>query len=175
VPPVEPLSREDAVAELVRRYFASHGPSTIADFTWWSSLTVADARNGLDAVGPELEKLVIDGEVYWSGSSVDGSDHGSPVVNLLQAFDEYVVGYQRTRSALDADGLSGGSAWNPNTFTNPVTVDGQVVGGWRRVSRGSGVAIETKLLRSLNRNETDALEKAVERYGDFLALPVALA
>ena len=44
--PLDGLSRERALAELVRRYFRSHGPATIKDFTAWSSLTVADTRVG---------------------------------------------------------------------------------------------------------------------------------
>ena len=47
--PVTPgwtFDRDWALAELTRRYFTSHGPATIADFTWWSSLTVADTKRG---------------------------------------------------------------------------------------------------------------------------------
>lgn len=178
VPASAPLSREEALAALVQRYFASHGPSTIADFTWWSTLTVADTRRGLEAAGDDLESFAVDGQTYWSapGSVPPASARSAPppVVHLLQAFDEYVVGYQRTRSALDADGLSGGGAWNPNTFMNPVTVDGQVVGGWRRVTKGSGVLVETKLLRPLAAAEKDALEAAVQRYAEFVGMPARL-
>lgn len=175
VPAAPPVTREEAVAELVRRYFTSHGPSTIADFSWWSGLTVTDARLGVEQVESELDAQRIDGLVYWSSASIPGGDGRSPTVNLLQAFDEYVVGYQRTRSALDADGLSGGGAWNPNTFLNPVIVDGQVVGGWRRVVKADVVVIEAKLLRPLGRLEKDALDEAVDRYGAFLELPARLA
>jgi hypothetical protein len=37
------LAREEALAELSERYFTSHGPASLQDFTWWSGLTVADA------------------------------------------------------------------------------------------------------------------------------------
>jgi hypothetical protein len=36
------LSREEAMATLARRYFASHGPATVHDFAWWSGLKVSD-------------------------------------------------------------------------------------------------------------------------------------
>ena len=42
------LSRDEALAELTRRYFRSHGPATIRDFVWWSGLTNADAKRGLE-------------------------------------------------------------------------------------------------------------------------------
>ena len=38
------LTRDEALAEFVHRYFTSHGPATINDFTRWSSLTVADTK-----------------------------------------------------------------------------------------------------------------------------------
>ncbi len=43
------LPREEALAELARRYFSSHGPATVHDFAWWAGLTVTDARLGLEA------------------------------------------------------------------------------------------------------------------------------
>lgn len=36
VPRAAVLDREEARAELARRYFMSHGPATLKDFRWWS-------------------------------------------------------------------------------------------------------------------------------------------
>src|SRR6185503_5208433 len=47
-PRARTLKRDEALAELTRRYFVSHGPATVQDFVWWSGLTTADARNGLE-------------------------------------------------------------------------------------------------------------------------------
>ena len=71
VPPAPVLERDEAVAELVGRYFASHGPATLNDFAWWSGLTVGDARRGLAAHGAR-NVIVIDGEVLgiWKRSVV---------------------------------------------------------------------------------------------------------
>jgi hypothetical protein len=57
--------REEALAELAGRYFASRGPATLQDLSWWSSLTMKEARAGLEAVGSKLEKETIDGQTYW--------------------------------------------------------------------------------------------------------------
>src|SRR5262245_2935263 len=46
VPRARSVSREEAVAKLVCRYFTSHGSATLNDFAWWSGLTVSDARQG---------------------------------------------------------------------------------------------------------------------------------
>ena len=51
VPPTPSIDREAAEAELVDRYFTSHGPALLSDFVWWSGLTMAAARRGLEAHG----------------------------------------------------------------------------------------------------------------------------
>jgi len=58
VPPAPPLPEDEALAELTRRYFSSHGPATLKDFIWWSSLTAARARRGLELLKDhELSRL----------------------------------------------------------------------------------------------------------------------
>src|SRR5262249_19516036 len=54
VPAPRTLDPEAALAELTRRYFTSHGPATVKDFAWWSSLTTRQITAGLDLVGPAL-------------------------------------------------------------------------------------------------------------------------
>ncbi len=42
VPNAKSLKRDEALAELTRRYFTGHGPATLQDFVWWSGLRVSD-------------------------------------------------------------------------------------------------------------------------------------
>ena len=49
--------REEALAELARRFFASRGPATLGDLLRWSSLTTAEGRRGLAAVASALARL----------------------------------------------------------------------------------------------------------------------
>jgi len=48
VPATKPLDKQEALAALAERYFTSHGPATLQDYVWWSGLTVADAKTGLE-------------------------------------------------------------------------------------------------------------------------------
>ncbi|MEO8183151.1 MAG: crosslink repair DNA glycosylase YcaQ family protein [Deltaproteobacteria bacterium] len=58
VPPAPPIPEDEALAKLTRRYFSSHGPATLKDFLWWSSLTAAQARHGLGLLeGRGLRRL----------------------------------------------------------------------------------------------------------------------
>jgi hypothetical protein len=61
IPKAKPRTRDDALAELTRRYFTGHGPATLADFVWWSGVTISEAKKGLEIVGSQLEREVIDG------------------------------------------------------------------------------------------------------------------
>ncbi|MBO0686334.1 MAG: AlkZ family DNA glycosylase, partial [Candidatus Dormibacteraeota bacterium] len=60
-PKARRLDRDEALAELTRRYFTSHGPAQVTDFAWWSGLTVKDGRRGLEMVGSCLVREVIEG------------------------------------------------------------------------------------------------------------------
>jgi hypothetical protein len=45
IAPTKRLDRDEALAELTRRYFVGHGPATLQDFVWWTSLKVSDANS----------------------------------------------------------------------------------------------------------------------------------
>jgi hypothetical protein len=61
-PHARALTHDEALAELTRRYFTSHGPATIQDFGWWSGLTGADAKAGLAMVTSHLQQETINGQ-----------------------------------------------------------------------------------------------------------------
>lgn len=159
-----PFDRDRALADLTLRYFTSHGPATVRDFTWWSSLTVADARLGL-AANPALEKLTVDGtDYYWAGDSTGGPDDPSPTAHILQGFDEYIVGYASPRTPINLASHGPHTVLNTPSWLNAFVIDGQLAGWWRRVSGG----VETRPLRTLSRPEQSALDAAIHRYLAFV-------
>src|SRR5216684_6032669 len=64
-PQARTLDRDEALAELTRRYFTSHGPATLQDFVWWSGLAAIDAKAGIEMVKLQLVHEVVDGQAYW--------------------------------------------------------------------------------------------------------------
>jgi DNA glycosylase AlkZ-like len=171
----QPFDRDRALADLTLRYFTSHGPATIADFTWWCALNQADTKRGLQINGHALEELEVDGQRHWWGGGESADPEPPSAVHLLQAYDEYVVGYRSPRTPINVAGLALPPVLRPPPFFNTVTVDGQVVGYWRRLNDGDGYRIETSLLRPLTRAEQRALSVEVARYSDFAQRPVELA
>ena len=168
------LGREEALAELTRRYVVSHGPATVHDFAWWSGLTVADAKVGIALVGGELLSETVEGTTYWFSPPAILADEPSPVVHLLPNYDEHLVAYKDHRASFD------GAVWSRLTPEEPalmghiVVVDGLVVGGWRRTERRGEVTVTTTLLVGLSEDERAALRDAAARYGRFVGLPVVV-
>lgn len=163
--------RDEALAELARRYFTSRGPATVQDFAWWSGLTMAEAREGLEGATPRLASEQIDGQTYWSSASISISEVALPAAFLLPAYDEYAVAYRDRSVILDPDlapQLGNG------IFSPIVVVNGRVVGTWRRRLKKDAVSVDMKLLRDLNAADRQALDAAVERYAAFLGRKAAL-
>jgi hypothetical protein len=172
VPAAPERPRDEALLDLTRRYFATRGPATANDFAWWSGLTVADARRGIDMAGSALEREVIDDRPYWSDPSVRTAPWRSPKVFLLPNYDEFFIGH-KDRSAIgrrleSAKLVTGGDA----LINHVIAVDGQLVGGWRRTLTNDRVRVDLRLLTRLSPAEHRALDAAVERHGEFLGLPV---
>ena len=172
-----PFERDGALAALTLRYFTSHGPATIPDFTWWSSLTAADARRGLDLNKTALERLDIAGEQFWWAGDVGGSAGSpvSPTVRLMQAYDEYVVAYRSPRRPINVAGLASAGVLQSPPFYHTVLVDTQLVGFWRRLTTRDGYRVELSLLRDLSTLEKRALDDEIRRYSLFAGRPVTLA
>ncbi len=174
VPDTTTLDPDEALAELVVRYFTSRGPATAKDLRWWSSLTLAEIDRGLDMVGSRLQREVVDGVPYWSApATTTPPPPGSPTIHLLQVYDEYFMGYSESRGLADGDGRW--LSWVGERFdTNGIILlDGQIAGRWKRRRTQRSVLIEASFYRPLAGAEKEALQAAAERLGEFLgATPV---
>lgn len=175
VPRAASLEREAALAELVRRYFTSHGPATAKDLSWWSSLTRADIATGLALAGEALVSTDVDGVTFWSAPGNAPAPAPPPSVRLLQAYDEYIVGYRQSKYLLDLGGLAAAA---PDKLALPngvILVDTQVAGRWKRTVRADAVVLEATLYRPFATAETAALQAAADEFGAFLDVPAALS
>ena len=160
------LERDEALAEIVLRYFTGHGPATERDLAYWATLTVTDVRRGLAAVGDRLQRIEHDGTAYWSAAGPpDDVDRLVPRAQLLQILDEYYRGYQDSRNLLD---LAGSVPRERLADVGMVIVDGQMVGGMKRTLRDDEVRFDVRPHRELDAGERQAVAEAADRYGMFL-------
>lgn len=168
-PQVKRLDREEALVELVRRYFTSRGPATMKDFVVWSGLTMADVKKGIDMLKPALEHEVVDGQTYWFTDAALPKSGSSKNAHLLPIYDEYVMGY-KDRSAilglLEKENLTGSSI----AFDNIIVIDSMLVGSWKRTLSKKEVLVETNFNVPLTKTQKQAVAADVERFGKFLGL-----
>lgn len=172
VPAAKTFERDEALAELARCYFRSHGPATLQDFAWWSGLAIADARAGLEMVKSRLLQEVIGGRAYWFSASRPAVKEASPTAYLLPAYDEYTVAYQDRSAALNPLHAkeSGKGIFHPT-----IVVDGQIVGTWKREFKKNSVVIMPSYFTRLSRAREGAVAEAASRYGEFLAASAVLS
>ncbi|MDX6680425.1 MAG: hypothetical protein QOG94_464, partial [Solirubrobacteraceae bacterium] len=98
VPRAPERDRDADVAELVLRYFSSHGPATPRDFAWWSGLTIADAQAGLAAAGERLVAEPDDHGTQWISLADRAADPPHRGALLLGTYDETLVAYRDLRN-----------------------------------------------------------------------------
>lgn len=175
VPPAKPLTREEALHELLMRYFTSRGPATLQDFVWWSGLTMAEARRGIEQVKTRLEQEVIDGQPYWFAASSAPTQKLSHTAHLLPNYDEYFIGFKDRSAFMVAIRATQKDMLLTGLSAHIIVVAGQVVGGWKRTLTKNAVRVELTPLKPLTKSEKQAIAVAAERYGRFLKLPVTLS
>jgi len=176
------LERDEALAELTRRYFRSHGPAQIRDLGWWSGLTATDIKRGLAAVGTDLEHQAIDGKDYWFDPRCAADRKPPLTAHLLPNFDEFTVAYRDRDAVIHPD-----LRFDPSFFayyreaapqggilSNVVTIGGLVRGSWRRRLASKVVEVEVRLLAPLDAAEMAGVERAAQRLGRFLERPADL-
>jgi hypothetical protein len=172
VPRVAAKDRDDALQELARRYFTTRGPATAHDCAWWSGLTTADVKRGIEIAGKALTREEIDGREYWRVER-DLYKPG-PVAHLLPNYDEYFIGY-KDRSAIggrigSVGRVTGGDA----LVEHVVTVNGELVGGWKRTSEGKHALVTISLAVRLSAAERRRIDAQVARLAGHLGTVVGV-
>ncbi|NJN17652.1 MAG: winged helix DNA-binding domain-containing protein [Oscillochloris sp.] len=174
IPNAPAPGRDEAIATLALRYFRSHGPAGIADFVWWSGLTVSDTKAALAAIADQLESTTIDKQTYYFAPQPPIS-FAEPQVFLLPAFDEFLIAYRDRSAVLDpayaALIVPGGNG----VFKPMVVLDGRISGTWQRERKARQVEIRLHPFTSWSDAEQRAIAVSAEQYGRFLGLAVGLS
>ena len=123
--------------------------------------------------GRSLADDVVDGRRYWFSSSMRAIAPPARTAYLLPPYDEYLIAYKDRSASLDA-GL-----WKPiadrDPFSSTIVIDGQVVGGWRAITRNGKVTTTLDLPVRLKKADERLIADAVRRFAAFLDLDVDVA
>jgi len=160
-PDAKRLDRDEAIAELALRYFTTRGPATLKDFAWWSGLTMGDGKRGAADAGISSE--VIDGRAYYHAGWPTVKTE-PPRFDLVQIYDEIGMAYTESRHHGWIPGLD---RPDPAPYPHSILLDGRLIGHWRRTLKGKTISFDTHVFRRLDGMETEALEAAKQRFGEF--------
>jgi hypothetical protein len=173
VPETKTISRGEALAELTRRYFTSHGPATIRDMAWWSGLTVADVKIGIESASPRLQRETVDGKEYWFADS--GPLPISQQAFLLPNYDEYTIAYKDRDAFHPAPGVAKLDSRDNNNFNHTIIRHGRIIGMWKRTIKRDSVILESQIFDKRSDADNHEYTLAAHRLGEFLDLPVSIA
>jgi hypothetical protein len=163
------METEQALATLAVRYFGSHGPAAIADFAWWSGLSVREARLAVEMAGRALASDAVMSTMYRAAGARARRRSTTRAAWLLPNFDEYLVAY-KDRAAVLGDGVD-----PRNALTHTVIIDGRAAGTWRLQRDEDPQRIVVSPRRRLSPDEEQRIRRAAARYSVFTGRTVTVA
>jgi hypothetical protein len=157
------LTRDEALAELSLRYFLSRGPATLKDFTWWSGLSPADAKKGIEIIKSQLDSEEVNNETYLF-LTPNSSKPKKSGVYLLPSWDEYTVAYKDRSLVIDPthEAKAGHGIFNPN-----IVVNGLVKGSWRRTIKKDKIILEVNYFSPVSKAVHQKVSAEAKRYAKF--------
>jgi hypothetical protein len=162
----KPLSRDEALSALAQRYFSSHCPAMLDDFSWWSGLSKTDAKRALDMAGSNFISETIESKTYWFSEEFS-KVKPKETAYLLPAFDEFIISYKDRSATVTFDNHK--RAVSINGIFNPViVVNGETIGIWKRTFKKDTVAIETEYFAKPTSAAKKMISQRMEQYAKFL-------
>ena len=170
VPKATVITKDEALAKLASRYFESHYPATVQDFTWWSGLSASDARHALEMIKNDLISETIGSQTFWAPASfIAPEKYRQPSVFMLPAFDEFLISYADRKASLNQNSYKRYASKN-GLFRPVIVVNGQVTGLWKRGIKKNMVLIEADLFKPHGKGLKNSILRSAKTFGHFLGL-----
>ena len=167
IDPTPERERDELLARFVIRYFAGHGPATVADLAWWARLTLADVRRGIAAASDALCDTSVDGATYWMTAESLAPSRRQPEVLALPGFDEYLLGYADRSRQLAPEHARRIVPGANGIFLPTIVAAGQVIGTWRRTVTNGTLEVVPEPFDNLTPTQSLSFEAAAKRYREF--------
>jgi hypothetical protein len=165
--------RDDALAELGRRYLRAHAPARVEDLMWWSSLGKRDCRAAFEAAADEFVPVRMRDQELW----VRREHAGEPAklrstMLALPAFDEHLLGYRVRDEVLDPAHAHLVDPGRNGVFRWTLVDRGRVVATWSRRRLTRSIVVDVSPFDALPPARRSAAVRAIERWGAFVGTPV---
>jgi hypothetical protein len=172
------VPERDAKRILFRRYLTAYGPATVNDLSYWSGMSMKEAREVPDLLDGELTQIKLGDkpglilardrdELFDSRPSKDS-------VLLLPGFDPYMLGHADKTPLIGSEHYK--SVYRNQGWISPVVlVNGEVAAIWTSKRRGKLLAVEVEPIRGLPKKIRGLIEEQAASLGVFLDTPVQVA
>jgi hypothetical protein len=171
--PKTKLSKEEALAKLAKRYFESHGPATLLDFSWWSGFSPTSCKVVISSIETELNSIEIDNQKYWFGTNFTDKDNFRKSVHFLPAFDEILISYKTREASILPEHQS--KAFTNNGIFKPIILEnGKVIGTWKRIIKKDHAKIETQFFHETENAKKTALFDGIRAFENYLETKIVI-
>lgn len=171
--PQSKLTKEEGLAKLAKRYFESHGPATILDFSWWSGFPPTTVRLAINSIESELNSVEIDNQKYWFGTNFTEVDNFCESVHFLPAFDEILISY-KTREASILQEHQSKAFTNNGIFKSIILENGKVIGTWKRTLKKDHAKIETQFFNETEDHKKLILFEGIKSFEKYLETKISI-
>ncbi len=169
-----PRPRQEALAELARRYLQAYAPAGPEDLASWSGLKLGEARQAWQLNAGQLVEVEAAGSPAWLLKSqlpwleeLEAGDDTPPQVRLTPRFDTYLLGYASRELAVEAAHARrihpGGGIINA-----ALLVDGQAQGTWKIQRQRGRLEVQVEPFEDLAEELLPGIEAEAADVGRFL-------
>ena len=165
------LTGDEALGELARRYFQSHGPATLKDLGWWTKLTAAETKRALAVARGSLAELTWEGKTYYLAKDTEDRLESllkqESFVAALPGFDEFILGYQDRSAVLPAAFSQRIVPGNNGMFMPTIIAGGDVIGTWRRAAKKKETIVTMEPFAPIPKTTRSRFATAISQWAAF--------
>lgn len=167
------LTKEEALSKLAKRYFESHGPATLTDFSWWSGFPPTICKLAINAIGLQLNSVEIENQTYWFGNDISKDSDFRESVHFLPAFDEILISYKTREASILSEHQS--KAFTNNGIFKPIILEnGKVIGIWKRTIKKDHAKIETQFFHETESHKKAILFEGIKAFENYLETKIVI-
>jgi hypothetical protein len=158
---------------LAKRYFESHGPATLLDFSWWSGFAPTICKKAINAIELQISSTDINNQTYYFTNQ--GSDENSfrESVYFLPAFDEILISYKTREASFLSDHQT--KVFTNNGIFKPIILEnGKVIGIWKRTIKKEHAKIETEFFNETESSKKEILFGGIKSFEKYLETKVII-
>lgn len=172
-----PPDADAANGQVMRQYFQSYGPSTLADFTYWRYPSSGHQRRWFKKLEPELAEVSVEGQSMWmlrcdleEFIATPPAPEAWPI-KLLFRFEPYLLAHKDKNWVADAADYK--AIWRPaGHIEGIVLVHGRAAATWRYEKKASGLLISVVPFAKLPRHVSKAIKNIAPQIADFFETPL---